>query len=264
MKKAIVTLAIGAQYLEAWTKICRKGWAAYCDRHGYDLVAIEQPLDVSARARSRSPAWQKCLVLSQDWSAKYDRLVWVDSDLAINPAAPSIIDGVPEAKIGAMDDLTYPTAAEREAVIRFWMEQVRRNPAVPGHWELGAEAFHTRFGLPGGQKHIVQTGVMVLSPMHHRAVMEHVYNTYDDPGPAELNYEMRPLSHEIQTHGLQHFIDPRFNALMMWLIWIANLRSGREPTGPELHNFVTAQYLRNHFLHFAGCRSLMQMLAAVA
>lgn len=242
MKKAIVTLAIGQHSLKSWTQVCRKGWTAYCERHGYDLVAIEQPLDTSERASNRSPAWQKCLVLGQSWAADYDYIVWVDADILINPIAPSIVEGCPKEKIGVIDELAYPTVADHQALVRGGMK-------VLGD----AEFYHTRVGLPGGQKHIVQTGVMVMSPRHHRDLLEHVYYSYEDH--PNLFYEMMFLSHEMQKHGLQHWIDPRFNAVLYLLIFRSILRNGgREPTEPELRHFTLEQYRRNYFLHFAGRR----------
>jgi hypothetical protein len=69
---AIVTLAIGDEHLSQWRKYCEPTWRAYATKHRHDLIVIDQPLDSSARAAERSMAWQKCLVLSQDFAAKYD------------------------------------------------------------------------------------------------------------------------------------------------------------------------------------------------
>src|ERR1051326_3225552 len=61
-------------------------------------------------------------------------------------------------------------------------------------------------------------GVLVLSPLHHREIFEHVYRQYEDKGGPGWNYEMRPLSFEIQERSLQHLIDARFNVLLgFWL-----------------------------------------------
>ncbi|HXI99808.1 MAG TPA: hypothetical protein VNH44_01210, partial [Micropepsaceae bacterium] len=60
-RKAIVTLAIGAAYAERFEQLCRRNWAVYADRHGFNLIVIKEPLDTSERAQKRSPAWQKCL-----------------------------------------------------------------------------------------------------------------------------------------------------------------------------------------------------------
>ena len=38
-----------------------------------------------------------------------------------------------------------------------------------------AEAYYTAYGFPHGCARVPQTGVMVLSPAHHRALLEDVY-----------------------------------------------------------------------------------------
>src|SRR5262245_21889852 len=105
---AIVTLAIGEPYLDSWRRLCEPSWKSYASKHGYDIICIDTPLDKSARAQDRSPSWQKCLVLSQDFSHKYQRIVWVDSDILINAKiSPNIVDGVPIDKVGGVEQLTY-------------------------------------------------------------------------------------------------------------------------------------------------------------
>jgi hypothetical protein len=132
---------------------------------------------------------------------------------------------------------------------RFWRAWLE-----PGAW-------HAHMRLPSGQAHIVQTGVMVLSPKHHRDLLEHVYRTYDDGGSRLLNYEMRPLSHEIQSHGLQHWIDARFNALIWWMFLHRNVGQDRALEQREIQDFVRAAYRSSYFLHFAGAGNLMPLLA---
>jgi hypothetical protein len=82
--KAIVTLAIGERYLKMFERYCWKNWQVYADKYNYDLIVITDPLDNSERAKLRSPAWQKLLILSQDWSDKYEQIVWIDTDIIIN------------------------------------------------------------------------------------------------------------------------------------------------------------------------------------
>jgi len=97
----------------------------------------------------------------------------------------------------------------------------------------------------------------VLSP-RHRSLLEHVYQAYDDLGGKQFNYEMRPLSHEIQARGLQHWIDPRFNALVWWLFLYQNVAQH------DLPRFVQESYRRSYFLHFAGCAHLMPLVGGGA
>jgi hypothetical protein len=80
MKTAIVTIAIGAAYSARFRAHCEGGWSRYADRHGFQLIVIEAPLDLTPRAAARSPAWQKCLVLRPDVAGSFDRVIWIDSD----------------------------------------------------------------------------------------------------------------------------------------------------------------------------------------
>jgi hypothetical protein len=260
--RALVTLAVGEGYTERFEKLCRRNWTAYAKRHELDLVVFKQPLDTSARAQARSPAWQKCLILSRPEVARYDRVAWVDSDIVINASAPSVFEGVPAEKIGVTDEHRFPTPQSRQAILRNIVAAVpdagEMNKRFWQAWQ-DAGAWHEYFGLDGGQAHIVQTGVMVLSPAHHRVLLEYVYHAYEDHGAKSFNYEMRPLSHEIQRHAAQHWIDPRFNTLVWWLFLYANLASQEDA---ELRRFLLDIYGHSYFLHFAGSAHLMPLLAS--
>src|SRR5262249_40366763 len=98
---AIVTVAIGEPYFSKWTKYCASNWQNYGTKHNIDVICINQPLDDSELARSRSPSWQKCLVLNQPWATKYRQIVLLDSDVVINvEKSPDITADVPMDKVG--------------------------------------------------------------------------------------------------------------------------------------------------------------------
>ena len=263
VKKAIVTLAVGRAYSERFEQFCRKNWMDYAARHGYDLVVFKDALDTSERAARRSPAWQKCLVLGAPEVSGYERVVWVDSDIYLNPAAPSVVDGVPIECVGCTDEHAFPSPQARQAILQAIIaaspDSGDMNKSVWQSWR-NPSAWHGAFGLPSGQAHIVQTGVLAMSPKHHRELLEHVYHSYEDKGSQVFNYEMRPLSHEIQARKLHHWIDPRFNALVWWSFIDRNVGEGRDPSENELRQFLVALYGQSYFLHFAGCAHLMPML----
>ena len=260
-KKAIVTLAIGSAYAERFERYCRAGWSAYAARHGYELFVITEPLDTSERARKRSPSWQKCLILSAPDLAGYERVVWVDSDICINPAAPSIVDEVPPELIGATDEHRFPTLETRQVILEAIIASSPQDAEFGArYWETWRDAgvWHGAIGVSTGQKHIVQGGVLVLSAQHHREALEHIYYGYED---RNLNYEMRALSYEIQVRGLQHWLDQRFNALLWWMYLHQSMDGAHIATQDELAAFVRDSYRRSYFLHFAGCGHLMPLLA---
>ena len=128
---ALVTLTIGGDYAERWRRWCEPGWRAYADRHGYDVICIDEPLDGGERAATRSPAWQKCLILERPFAASYDRIVWVDADVVINPAAPDITAGVPRERVGAVDEYATPTPElHRQTLEKLY-----------AHWDALGEAY---------------------------------------------------------------------------------------------------------------------------
>lgn len=109
-KKALVTLVVGEKYQQFWKKYCQKNWQKYAEKHGYDLVCISELLDNSERGKKRPPHWQKCLILSQEFSKKYERIVWLDSDVVINwQDAPCICENLPKEKVGAVKSWAVPT-----------------------------------------------------------------------------------------------------------------------------------------------------------
>ena len=206
--KAIVTIAIGAQYYGIWKRACEANWQDYASKHGYDVICIDAPLDASERAQKRSPAWQKCLILGQAFSAGYERIVWIDSDILINSAsAPCIAADVPLEKVGAVEAMSQPTRAlSMQALDRLydlWGTTSIRN--------VEPKEYYTNWGLPAGFNEVVQTGVMVLSPRHHRELLENTYFAYEEKGGREWHMEMRPLSYELMKAGVVHWVDPRFN-----------------------------------------------------
>jgi hypothetical protein len=214
--KLIVTLAIGDRYLSAWKKSAEPGWRKYGAVHGYDVLCIDHSLDTSDRAEKRSPSWQKCLMLDQSFSRDYERIVWIDSDVMINTTcAPSITEGVPLEKVGAVDAFSMPS---RELCLlalkrcyEFW-----ESHGGNVNYETPKE-YHVNYGLPAfNHEQVVQCGVMVLSPKHHRDLLLKAYHEYEDKGGPEWHYEARPLSWELLNANVVHWIDHRFNQLWMF------------------------------------------------
>src|SRR5207249_11685622 len=116
--QAIVTLVDGDRYRTMWRRYAEPQWKRYADRHELDVIALDRPLDDSPRARGRSPAWQKLLVLSQGFSSNYERVIWIDSDVAINPAAPLVSERVPAERVGATEEFSFPTAEQHALAVR--------------------------------------------------------------------------------------------------------------------------------------------------
>jgi hypothetical protein len=271
--KAIVTLAIGDYYRNQWEELCRSNWSEYANKHGYDLFCLDKPLDLSARATARSAAWQKCLILSADFAKSYEQIVWVDSDILINNScAPCIASFVPLENVGGVNLPSAPGVAEFQ---RAWLRlsQIWR-PQKAIQEKVCARDYYTQWGLPNGFEEIITTSVLVLSPRHHKDLLEHVYYHYEDRGEPSWNYEMRPLSYEIVKSGAFKVLDCRFST--SWSVQMAlhypflltresSAYSGRE-YGEEwdqlLRCCLNIAFHNSYFLHFGPRKAEMKLVEA--
>ncbi|QWR76103.1 hypothetical protein [Candidatus Magnetomonas plexicatena] len=260
--KAIVTMAIGDIYGSLWHGLCKSGWERYAQKHGFDIICIDSPIDDSERAANRSPAWQKCLILSQDFSKKYDRIVWIDSDILINADnAPSIVEEVPENMVGAIDVWSSPTSGWFPVALQRLIDITPKGDT----FSQNVSMYYKKYGLPDTFDKVVQTGVLVLSPKH-RDILEKTYYEYEEKGGSEWNYEMRPLSYELQKASKVHWIDIRYN--MSWPIYkcllypFLMLESTLEEERKKALSTVCVNtaYHNGYFLHFPGDKSDMMLV----
>jgi hypothetical protein len=271
-RRALATLAIGETYSRLFHERCEDNWRAYCKRHGIDLVVLEKPLDESARAASRSPAWQKCLILEHPGLEHYDQVCWIDTDILIHPSAPSVFEGVPLGKVAGVDAYAAPNRDVYRGVLARMYESWRN---------LGAafldcptpESFYAKRGIENGPGHVMHTGVMIASPARHAALFRQVYDAYEDTGGKGVNYEWAPLSYEVVTQGLEHWLDFRFNLILSDQIehhyrflhhdlFGKLLAQGQEATAQALNRIVfdaclNAIFDNAYFLHFCGLQDLM-------
>lgn len=267
---ALVTLAIGENYLNQWEKLCRKNWEQYANKYGYDIICIDTPLDNSERAQKRSPAWQKCLVLSQNFSKKYERIVWIDSDILINTSnAPCIVKDVPVEKVGAVNAWQFSTPEGITESMRRIIE-VMKSDGAPITFGLTPQAYYAGYGLSPEFDKIVQSGVMVFSHQH-REILEKIYYSYEDKGRPEWDFEMRPVSYELIKAGCVYWIDHRFNVVWFtykhlyypFLIKVSQEKS-LEKIFPSLEKLcLSSAYANSFFFHLAGGPPVKDEMALV-
>lgn len=289
----IVTIALGTSYRELWQKYCQANWRKYADANGCDLMCIDTPLDNSERAQRRSASWQKCLILSQPWSDAYERIIWLDADILINTnAAPWIAEGVPADKVGGVAAFSTPSRPlylqAMERAYAYW--DALNIPTIREYTPL---EYYTHFGLePLPLDEVVQGGVLVLAPSHHRQLLEKIYYEYEDKGSPHWHYEMRPLSYELLKADCVHWLDFRFNQIWTlyellyypFLLQTQVRAQQAEPQhriarfGRKVANVVarrSKQYVRysvlqracattaffnGYFLHFASSRQEMELV----
>jgi len=276
--KAIVTIVLGDAYQKNFREHCFFNWKGYADKHGYDLLIFDKPLDTSIRAEERSPSWQKCLVFKQPTVMSYEQVVWIDSDVLINANnSPCICEAVPLEKVGAVNQAVVPTPEENQAYSRTMLEYSEQ-AGIPYFDDQKAGEFYSSFGISTNFDSVVQAGVMVVSPECHSDIFVRTYTEYEDRGGVIWNYEMRPLSYELLKEDVVHWIDNRFNRIWAFekIIHYPFLLKGQsifslfakglgrqqffESFEILMKKCATVAYLNAFFLHFAGSQHEMQFV----
>jgi hypothetical protein len=262
---AMVALAIGEQYLAYWRRYCEAGWKAYAQKHGYDLYVLTEPLDRSERAAGRSPAWQKCLVLSQEFSAKYKQIISLDCDIVINAnEAPSITAQTPVDRVGGVISGSHIHEDLRSVLMSRLLSRSLNYERGTRLWEELQKGAYQSVGLSPLDA-VVQTGVLVASPQHHRELFEAVYAAPETH--TSRCYEQIPLSHALLTQGLFHQIDTRFNCVFYEVMRVHYpfLLIKELPHYDLVASCaVQAEFANNFFLHFAYEREFAQFLGPQA
>lgn len=259
---AIVTLAIGEQHLADWKKYCAADWQAYAHNCGYDLIVVTEPIDRSPRAAARSPSWQKCLVLGQDFARSYRQIVLLDSDIAINAqAAPRITEQVPPERIGGVISGSHLHEDLRVVLLNRLRQREYAYQRGLAHWQQDQNGIYWKCGLGHLEAGIVQGGVLVANPALHGELFQLVYSTgYERE---TRGFEQIPLSHAILSSGQFQAIDTRFNSVFFETaaVHYPYLLNKNAAGYDELaRQAVVAQYLNNFFLHFAYDPGLIRFL----
>lgn len=270
MKRALVTLVIGDKYIQRFKKYCAVNWKEYANKYNYDVVVIDNYIDASRKAKNRSPSWQKCLILQHEKVKEYDRVIWIDSDVVINfKNAPDISEGVPLETVGAVDQYSILGRNIYLAMLkRCYIEWEKQN--INFIKNLSPSDYHKVYGLLQDFNHVVQTGVMVLSPEYHNKIISQVYEKYDDRGGPEWNYEMRPLSYELQLNFDIKWLDYRFN--FVWPVFQqfaypffrytmyqkVMQKFGIQYFSKDIKKFINTAFKNSYFLHFAGSQGFIK------
>jgi hypothetical protein len=256
-RAAIVSVVIGETYEAMWGQLCAASWIAYVERMGFDLIVFKARLDP---ADARSPAWQKLLILALPWMQRYERVVWLDSDIIISPGAPDILEfaGPPE-KVGLVLEGARLSPAEQQVYLERLHKMIAPPDSLDYLWSNSQIAAYHADGLPPHGE-LYNTGVMVLSPRHHTELLRGVYEC---PERTRL-YEQAHLSHLLIEGGLAHEISPRFNwgimeSMRLYLDEEVLAGLSENALGGIVTALVRAEMRNAYFLHFYGAMNLLKL-----
>jgi FkbM family methyltransferase len=93
MKKAVVTIAVGEKY-EEMAKITHPTLKAYANKIGAEFIVIDTP--------GNFPHWEKFKLY--ELLIKYNRIIYLDTDLIVRDDCPDLFEMIPETKLGVFNE----------------------------------------------------------------------------------------------------------------------------------------------------------------
>ena len=192
----------------------------------------------------------------------YDRVVWLDSDIVINPAhAPSIVEQVPQDKIGValfgdLVDHLHPLVLERLADA--FHECGGSLPELQAFWPN----YYKHAGLDADPNKRFNTGVLVMTPVIYGPFLRGIFEKYSKNA---FDYEQTYLNFEMLQSNNYVLLDSRFNLQVgdAILKHYPNLffldQEAAVLVKNELFSFLAKLclltiYDNNYFLHYCGVK----------
>lgn len=105
---ALVTLTIGPAY-ERLARLTYPYFHAYAARHGLAFVPIDKPVIAG------KPHFQKLACF--DLLGRYERIMFVDTDVLISPDSPNLFDIVPDCRFGAYNVSRHTASHDKSIVL---------------------------------------------------------------------------------------------------------------------------------------------------
>ena len=246
MKVLLVTISIGEKYIETYNKLFRESQEKYAVKNGYDFKMITEHLDPTYGNDKISMYFQKVLVCSQDWSAKYDYIIYIDSDVYININSPPIHNHCEFGDlIGVVDEMCQPTYDYRMFLHWHWKFA---DQSVPEYYALADFTLDTKIAF--------NSGVIVFQPKKHREYLETYYNTYLPKSIGHSRYpfyEQTALSYVLLTTNMYKSMTTKFNAIWNYTKMKNEIITKVQHKPGSCQCVLLKDYFKeNYFIHFAG------------
>ena len=266
MKVALVCVCPDAKQ-RAHLELVWPTWEAYARRHALEIVVLGHS------GRPADPYWGKYFPLDDAALRRFDAALVLDNDIVINPQSPSILEHWDGQRVLIGD--------EREQF--GWPQEYVRRYFASYELALPPQSADLR---------VYNTGVLVYTREHlpvFRDVHER-WRAWRDAAPTDARVrdafkyanDQPHVGLALQSLGIAQLLDVKFNRLW-WNWWLDHGRRSEWPfkiyaksaailggwLTPSIARGLAAPGLRyidraiadNHFLHFAGSKSPLLLLA---
>ncbi|WP_413441517.1 hypothetical protein [Synechococcus sp. MIT S1220] len=269
--RAVVTCTIGDDYYNQWDNFFSKSWRQWCEQNNYDLIIFKDFIEPTEHFHTkRSPAWQKLLAMAHPDLLAYEQALWLDSDIFIRPHSPDPLKKRDQSKVSMVIDQGSPLSREPNWFRNEWNTVLNRAPDILeefSHLQKKFDGYYDLWGFNSLTRRLFNTGVIAFTPESHQNHFRTIYKTWTDGGKGAL-HEMVPLNLHLAQHNLIDVLDYKFNVLfgVHYAVYLQIKQqidnfttfTSQERKNPEV--FLEHILEESHFLHFAGCHDLMDML----
>lgn len=255
-KTAIVTLAIGDGYLEAWEKSSMPSWIAYCKKNGIGLFVETEDLDFADVPKKKQ--WQKLLLGSTLERMQPDtKLVcYIDTDVLINEYAPNIFDSHKPGTVGLISqfrDLPLDRLHSLRRVAYFRKNYVSDNYPLDSALFMDNEALY-RFQDFEPQEDFACSGVILFETGNVSKFMKTIFERYQMPLKSITDGgEEAHVNFELQSNFKINWLEYKFQALWLYeMAWKYPFLYIEQSDDELLAKCIRASLMGNYFLHFSG------------
>lgn len=173
---ALVTVSIGDNYLPI-SKLTHPTFKAYTEKIGADFVVLDKQI-----ISRTTPQWEKFRIFNL--LNRYQRIIYLDTDLIIRDDCPNLFDIVSEDKIGLFNEAPF---TDRKGLVQSMADYLHKKIEYNGKY--------------------YNTGVMILSRKHKFLFDKpenEINNFYE-----QTYLNMRLIEEQIEIHSL----DYKFNRM---------------------------------------------------
>lgn len=211
---AVVTICIGEVY-DKIGKFTHPSIERYAEKIGADFIVID-------KTNRSSPHWEKFQIFQ--FLNKYERIIFLDSDLIVREDCPNLFDVVPPSKLGAFNELPF-TENRQESLYQACKD-----------YEVNLKSWNGKY---------YNTGVLVISRIHKylfKKPDKETFNFYEQ-GYLNMIFAKELRTNESYIEGIVFYDLPyKFNRMACMDRF----------TGEERHG--------SYIVHYAGFPSLSFVL----
>jgi hypothetical protein len=241
---AVVTFAMGNMKYR-YEKLFIPSIKAYAKKWNFDFYCIDQLFDSNISLGKSDfktiVCMEKLLISKQSWAQDYKYIIYIDADILINyEKAPNILEGIPEGKIGVVDERIIWGNDENA---KAFFAKYSPYPS--------AEDYYTYLKFPKTFNKQFNAGLFVFQPSIHKDFFEEIYNKYMPKilDGENFDYDQGLFNFEGNSRDLVYYLDERFNRI--WII-VYNIFYPFLKEKTQLQEALKTIFDKSYCIHFAA------------